>query len=164
MKMWFGLSVVLLVGGCGSSSADPASPAAASSEEPGASTEVSAAEQVETTEATPTTLIGEWSVDPECIPRQRGMEGADEATVQAVAAQMAGVRYRYTETDFESHNPALPRPVVQPYTVLSHEGATWTYELAGPTGAPMQITAVLDDGQLQLRREDALELCLRPVE
>lgn len=168
MTTWFGAVFALLMAvGCGSSASTQPEPEAASAQaedDPSTPVEEVLEEVAEPAPAAPATLIGEWVIDPACIPQQRGMEGADPATIDAVAAQMSQIRYRYTETEFEQTNPALPRPVVQPYTVLSHEGATWTYELAGPTGAAMEITATLSEGQLQLRREGALELCLRRPE
>lgn len=153
---WVG--AVLLALGCGGSpAADQDTTASSTAEAEAEATEDAA----DAPEPEPATLLGSWVVDPSCISQQRGMEGADQATVDAVAAQLVQNRFRYTETDFEQVSPALPEPVVQPYTMLSQEASRWTYELAGPTGAPMQITATLTDGQLRLERDGALELCLR---
>jgi hypothetical protein len=119
-----------------------------------------AADQPAADQSEAPSLLGTWRADARCIPEMRGMEGADQATVESVAAQLANNTYVFTPESFEHHHAGASQPSVQPYTVLSHEEHRWTYEIAGPTGETMRMEAEIVDGQLRIHRDGQLELCL----
>lgn len=105
-------------------------------------------------------LVGAWVGDSSCVADMQGMEGADEATIESVAAQVAMNTFVFTDATLE-HSIGQTAGSAEPYTVISHDGATWTIEMAGSTGAPQRTDIVIDSDQMRMSRDQALVICLR---
>lgn len=131
--------------------------AAVTSSTSAASAEHTAAEVATVTEAT---LLGAWTADPECVSEMQGMEGADQATVEAVSAQIVQNHYVFTESEMKRSIGATEAPD-EPYRVVEHEGATWTIEMTGPRGETQTNHIVIEGDQLRMSRDGALIVCMR---